>query len=63
MRYVFTIFWSFLLCQVLAYIAGSMLGAGFDLRLNTILSFFFAVIVFFVGEFSIDDSEAKPHAH
>lgn len=49
MRYFWSIFWGFLLVQMLTYVIGSMLGTGYDLKLGTILTVIIVVMVYAIS--------------
>ncbi|HAQ06174.1 MAG TPA: DUF2929 domain-containing protein [Bacillus bacterium] len=44
MRYFWTFFWTFLLVQMLNYVAGSMIGTPFDFKSGSII----AVVAFII---------------
>ncbi|MGL4820951.1 MAG: YjzD family protein [Bacilli bacterium] len=63
MRYLVTFFWSFVLCQMVAFVAGSISGATLDPKLATVVSFVFAIGVFLLGDFAMGDDKKTAHAH
>jgi Protein of unknown function (DUF2929) len=48
MRYFWTLFWTFLLIQMLTYVTGAMLGVGYDLQTGIILTVVSAILVFII---------------
>ncbi|PLR97624.1 YjzD family protein [Bacillus sp. T33-2] len=48
MKYFWTLFWTFLLVQMLTYVASSMLGVAFDFETGSILAIIAAILIFAV---------------
>ncbi|MFD2443176.1 YjzD family protein [Bacillus sp. CGMCC 1.16607] len=48
MRYFWTLFWTFLLVQMLNYVVTSMTGTTYDFNTGTIISVIVAVLIFVV---------------
>lgn len=48
MRYFWTLFWTFLLVQMLTYVTGSMLGVGYDLQTGIILTVATTILVLII---------------
>ncbi|MHC5249432.1 YjzD family protein [Enterococcus sp. HY326] len=55
MRYVVTLFWAFILGQVISYIASSLAATAFDFKISTIVSLIAGVIIILIRY------GAKPH--
>ncbi|WP_122646739.1 DUF2929 family protein [Enterococcus mediterraneensis] len=49
MRYIVTLFWSFILGQVVGYLGSSLGGGVYDFKLTTMISLFVGVIVILLG--------------
>lgn len=49
MKYIITLFWAFVLGQVVGYLGNAMIGAPYDFQLTTILSLIVGVIVILIG--------------
>jgi hypothetical protein len=45
MRYFWTFFWTFLLVQMLNYVAGSMIGVPFDFNTGSIIAVIATIII------------------
>lgn len=58
MRYIWTIFWSFLLSQMLVYVVSSMNGAPFNFNTGVILTVAFSVIIFILGDAGVPKEES-----
>ncbi|BAC13157.1 hypothetical conserved protein [Oceanobacillus iheyensis HTE831] len=50
MRYIMTIFWSFLLSAAVSYVLSSMGGEPFLIENAIILTVIFSIVVFVLGE-------------
>jgi|GEM_PF-213068 len=59
MRYIVTLFWSFVLGQVVGYIGGALTSGGYDFTLTTIISLVAGVVVILLG--ALELLEKKPH--
>ncbi|KKK36950.1 DeoR faimly transcriptional regulator [Mesobacillus campisalis] len=46
MRYFWTVFWTFLLIQMLVYVAGSMIGVAYDLQTGIIITIAASILIF-----------------
>ncbi|MGM0902416.1 YjzD family protein [Mesobacillus maritimus] len=60
MRYFWTLFWTFLLVQMLTYVTGSMLGVGYDLQTGIILTVATTILVFIIP-LVLPDGPADQH--
>lgn len=49
MRYLVTLFWTFVLGQVVGYLASSLTGATYDFQLTTIISLVTGVVILLIG--------------
>jgi hypothetical protein len=49
MRYLFTIFWTFLLVNMVMYVGGSMLGSDYEFAKATMLSIGAVILIFIVS--------------
>ena len=49
MKYIITLFWAFVLGQVVGYLGNALIGAPYDFQLTTILSLIVGVIVILIG--------------
>ncbi|MBY0095331.1 YjzD family protein [Mesobacillus maritimus] len=61
MRYFWTLFWTFLLIQMLTYVTGSMMGVGYDLQTGIILTVVSAILVFIIPLVLPADGPADQH--
>jgi hypothetical protein len=57
MRYIWTIFWAFLLSQMLVYVVGSMQGVAFNFMTGVLLSIVFSVAIVLLGDAGIPDEK------
>jgi hypothetical protein len=55
MRYFWTIFWAFLLSQMLVYVISSMQGFAFSFTNGVLLTVIFSIAVIFLGDAGIPD--------
>lgn len=46
MRYFWSIFWAFLLCQMFVYVVGSMIGSAYNFNLGALLTVVISVMVY-----------------
>ena len=49
MKYIVTLFWAFILGQVVGYLGSALIGAAYNFQLATILSLLVGVIVILIG--------------
>ncbi len=49
MKYFWTFVWTFLLVQMLYYVAGSMYGTPYDLKLGTLISVAVTAFILLIG--------------
>ncbi|EOH89487.1 DUF2929 domain-containing protein [Enterococcus villorum] len=62
MRYIVTLFWSFVLGQVVGYIGGALTSGAYDFTLTTIISLVAGVIVILLGALASPKKEASSHS-
>ncbi|WP_210364583.1 YjzD family protein [Bacillus sp. REN3] len=62
MQYFWTFFWTFLLVQMLNYVAGSMLGVPFDFATGSILGVVATIIILVVPSI-LPNEPAEKHLH
>lgn len=62
MQYIWTFFWTFLLVQMLNYVAGSMLGVPFDFAVGTILAVGATIIILIVPAL-LPNEPSEKHLH
>lgn len=62
MKYIWTLFWTFLLVLMLNYVAGAMIGVGLDLAQSTILAVVSTVIILVISAVLPNGSEEN-HGH
>ncbi|KAB2337196.1 YjzD family protein [Cytobacillus depressus] len=48
MRFFWTLFWTFLLVQMLTYVVSSMIGIAFDFKTGSILGVAATIVIFIV---------------
>lgn len=53
MRYILTIFWAFLLSQMLVYVVSSMTGATYNFTAGVIVAAVLSLAVFVLGDAGI----------
>lgn len=63
MSYFWTLFWTFLLVQMLNYVVSSMTGATFDLVTGSILAVIVTVLLFVVSVIIPNDPVDHHSAH
>ncbi|MCE4050455.1 MULTISPECIES: YjzD family protein [Bacillaceae] len=49
MRYIVTIFWTFLLAQMLTYVISSMNGITYSFSMGVVLTVVFSVVIFLLA--------------
>ncbi|MDP4103874.1 MAG: YjzD family protein [Bacillota bacterium] len=49
MRYFWSLFWGFLLVQMLTYVVSSMIGTTYDFKMGTILTVVLVVMVYAIS--------------
>ncbi|MBF8807788.1 MAG: YjzD family protein [Enterococcus lacertideformus] len=62
MRYIVTLFWSFVLGQVVGYIGGALTIGAYDFTLKTIISLIAGFIVILLGALASPKKEASSHS-
>lgn len=63
MKYFWTLFWTFLLVQMLNYVAGAMIGVEFDLVTGSIISVVATIIILVVPAVLPNEPEGKHGIH
>lgn len=61
MRIFWTVFWTFLLSQMLVYVVSSMSGGTYDFMQGIILTVVFSLIIILVGESGIPNEPHESH--
>lgn len=59
MKYIITLFWAFVLGQVVGYLGNALIGAPYDFQLTTILSLIVGVIVILIGTIAPPKESAR----
>lgn len=49
MRYIWTLFWAFLLIHMASYVISSMEGTAYDFTTSSIIAVILAILVFILG--------------
>ncbi|MEY8445972.1 YjzD family protein [Enterococcus ratti] len=62
MRYIVTLFWSFVLGQVVGYIGGALTSGAYDFTLTTVISLIAGVMVILVGAVAAPRKDASAHS-
>lgn len=62
MRYIVTLFWSFVLGQAVGYIGGALTKGAYDFTLTTIISLIAGVIVILLGAVAVPRKESSSHS-
>lgn len=62
MKYFWTFFWTFLLVQMMYYVAGSMTGAVYDFKMGALLSVGVTILILLISTV-IPDSTGSEEAH
>ncbi|WP_165007172.1 MULTISPECIES: YjzD family protein [unclassified Enterococcus] len=62
MRYIVTLFWSFILGQVVGYIGGALTKGTYDFTLTTIISLIAGILVILIGAVAVPRKEASTHS-
>ncbi|WML51570.1 YjzD family protein [Neobacillus sp. PS3-12] len=60
MRYFWSLFWGFLLVQMLTYVVSSMIGTTYDFKMGTILTVVLVVMVYAISAL-IPNEPAEKH--
>ncbi len=60
MRYFWSLFWGFLLVQMLTYVISSMIGTTYDFKIGTILTVVAVVMVYLISAV-IPNEPAEKH--
>ena len=55
MRFFWTLFWSFLLSQMLVYVISSMQGSSYDFNTGIIIAIAMSIAVFILGGAGVPD--------
>ncbi|WP_080847274.1 YjzD family protein [Cytobacillus gottheilii] len=63
MKYVWTLFWTFLLVHMLSYVAGSMLGAPYDFQTSAILAVAATLLIYVIPVILPDEPADKKAIH
>ena len=63
MKYLATLFWTFLLAQMGTYVVSSMLGVAFDFQTGSILAVGFTVLIFILSALIPDGPVEKESVH
>jgi hypothetical protein len=61
MRYFWTLFWTFLLVQMLNYVVSSMTGVTYDFMTGNILAVIVTVLIFVVSAIIPNDPVEQHH--
>ena len=61
MRLVMTLFWSFILCQMGAYVLSSMTGSEYNFTSASILAVFLTVVIAVLSEAIIPNEPVAKH--
>lgn len=61
MRIFWTVFWTFLLSQMLVYVVSSMTGGTYDFMQGIFLCVVFSIIVIFLGEAGVPNEPQESH--
>nr|WP_295975682.1 YjzD family protein [uncultured Bacillus sp.] len=62
MRYFWSLFWTFLLMQMLTYVISSMSGITFDIKVGTILTVVATIIIYAISAI-IPNEPNRDEAH
>lgn len=63
MRYIATIFWAFLLSQMLTYVVSSMNGMAYSFNMGLILTVIFSVLIFVLAAIIPKEPENGESSH
>lgn len=63
MKYFWTLFWTFLLVQMLTYVVSSMLGVEFDYKVGSIIAIPAAILISIVPMVLPNDPAGHDSAH
>ncbi|NSL51478.1 YjzD family protein [Calidifontibacillus erzurumensis] len=61
MRILWTVFWTFLLSQMLVYVVSSMTGSTYDFMQGVFLTAVFSIIIIFLGEAGVPNEPHESH--
>lgn len=61
MRIFWTVFWSFLLSQMLVYVISSMTGNTYEFMQGVVLTVVFSVIIILLGEVGVPNEPNEAH--
>ncbi|MBP3038836.1 YjzD family protein [Bacillaceae bacterium Marseille-Q3522] len=59
MRFIMTFIWTFILMQMLAYVAGQMLGTGYDFSVAAIISVIATPVLYLIS--AVTPKDAPSH--
>ncbi|NHM32929.1 YjzD family protein [Neobacillus terrae] len=62
MKYFWTLFWTFLLCEMLSYVVCSMVGSEFKVETGAMLAVGFTILILIIPAIIPNDKEEK-HIH
>lgn len=63
MKYFWTLFWTFVLVQMLTYVASSMIGTAFDFKTGAILGVIATILILIVPSIIPNEPSGKEGAH
>jgi hypothetical protein len=63
MRYFWTLFWAFLLIQMMLYVVSAMQGATYDFAQGTIIAVVFSILIFILGDAVVPKTPAQKQHH
>ncbi|WP_246938625.1 YjzD family protein [Bacillus pinisoli] len=61
MRYFWTLFWTFLLIQMVLYVVSSMQGGTYDFVQGSIIAVVFSILIFILGDALVPKENAQKH--
>lgn len=61
MRYIITLFWAFVLGQVVGYLGSSLAGGTYDFTATTIASLIVGVIAIAIGTIAVPKKDPQQH--
>ncbi|TRZ35791.1 DUF2929 family protein [Niallia circulans] len=63
MRYIITIFWTFLLAQMLTYVISSMNGTTYSFSTGVVLAAVFSIVIFLLAAVLPNDASHEEGSH
>ncbi|KAB2331096.1 YjzD family protein [Bacillus mesophilum] len=63
MKYLWTFIWTFLLVQMLSYVAGNMLGASYEFQTSAILAVAATLLIYVIPAIIPDEPAEKKAIH